>query len=570
MRALVRLRCRVVASLCVGALVLASAAGAVALPGPPVLFAQADNVLGYYVEGAALFKKAADMAPGPERDKAWREAAQVYKTALGKAPGRDEAPEAAFNGAHCFKQVGEREEAAAMLTLLVAEYGKEDILAKLEKGDPRAAPPSPPDSRRYQERLKHLKMALDSLVAFRVALFDHRAAVELYDTIARARRFVLADRRAAARNALVLHASLGDKDKTKEAWLLFLKLEPPAADKAEMEFLVARTELAAWDERRPDEGENKQARVEAQALMEGYHKAYKAVAAAAPYVVEAAYHAYKLRLAVKDPKAGEWAKSTVAAFDKLKASSPVRGERSPALGSRQADMAAEVAYSQIDAELKKEHDYATGHHRYQGTAKKVLQSFDDDARVLEKYDRRLEAVITTYDSRLWTLACRVRQGSLYDSLRTGLYNTRAPALKLYTPKEELVIETGRMMDPESIWAERASDILLRRREEWRAAQHKKLDWADKEMIKRYVEAFLRAKEWQIRSPEAHGAIRRLAFYTAILGNSRLRELLPDIVDASGKKRFEYQDGMFERGWPGLSMAPRPSGVALSLPIGARK
>ena len=55
--------------------------------------------IGYYIDAAAAYKKAESMPPGPERQKAWREAARLYKEALEKAPALDQAPEAAMNGA---------------------------------------------------------------------------------------------------------------------------------------------------------------------------------------------------------------------------------------------------------------------------------------------------------------------------------------------------------------------------------------------------------------------------------------------------------------------------------------
>ncbi|HEY4118179.1 MAG TPA: hypothetical protein VGM56_09995, partial [Byssovorax sp.] len=58
-----------------------------------------------YKEAYASFEKAEKMKDGPERVKQWRDAASKYKAALEKEPARDEAPEAAMNGAQAYKQV---------------------------------------------------------------------------------------------------------------------------------------------------------------------------------------------------------------------------------------------------------------------------------------------------------------------------------------------------------------------------------------------------------------------------------------------------------------------------------
>src|SRR5262249_51615893 len=144
---------------------------------------------GYYIDAAKAYEKAEKMPDGPERIKAWRDAAALYKVALEKAPGRDEAPEAAMNGAYCYKQVGDYDQAIAMYTLFIKEYGNEENLAKLEKGDPNATPPKTPDQKRYAERVKYLKQAYDALSASYVLFFNYRTAAETYDTISRNARF---------------------------------------------------------------------------------------------------------------------------------------------------------------------------------------------------------------------------------------------------------------------------------------------------------------------------------------------------------------------------------------------
>ena len=61
------------------------------------------------------------MPDGPERNKKWREAAAAYKVALDAAPDRDEAPEAAMNGAYAYKQVGEYDKAIEMYELFISQ-----------------------------------------------------------------------------------------------------------------------------------------------------------------------------------------------------------------------------------------------------------------------------------------------------------------------------------------------------------------------------------------------------------------------------------------------------------------
>jgi tetratricopeptide (TPR) repeat protein len=94
-----------------------------------------------YLDARQLYEKAEKMPPGPERQKTWRAAAVAYKTALDAAPGRDEAPEAAMNGAYAYKQVGEYDKAIEMYELFISKYGDEKTLQTLKNGDPKANPP---------------------------------------------------------------------------------------------------------------------------------------------------------------------------------------------------------------------------------------------------------------------------------------------------------------------------------------------------------------------------------------------------------------------------------------------
>src|SRR5690606_28801201 len=81
-----------------------------------------------YLDARKLYEEAEQMPEGPERDKKWRAAAAAYRVALDAAPDRDEAPEAAMNGAYAYKQVGEYDKAIAMYRLFLERYGDENTL----------------------------------------------------------------------------------------------------------------------------------------------------------------------------------------------------------------------------------------------------------------------------------------------------------------------------------------------------------------------------------------------------------------------------------------------------------
>ncbi len=520
---------------------------------------------GYYIDAYAAYVKAEKMADGPERVKKWREAAALYQVALKNAPGRDEAPEAAMNGAYAYKQVGDYDQAIDMYTLFIKEYGNEDHLKKLEKGDPSVSPPKPADSKKYGERVTFLKQAYDALSAAYVLFFNYRSAAESYDTISKNTRFEKAARREAARNAVVLYANIGDNGKMLASRSTFFSLDAPPEKRAEVDYLVASADLKSWDEHGLDEGANRTERLKAMAAMDNYYAQNKAKNEAAAYVVSAAYHSAKLRTAGKDPKAADWCKSTISAFEKYRTTAKMADGKNSAFGSPEADMAAECAYGPIDERIRAEFDYETGHHRYTGVIDKVKKAFDEDLKKAEGYFNQLQEVIAKFESRPWSVAAKARQGSLYDSCRTGLYNARPPGLKLYDPKEEKLLEIAEKSDRPDL-QEKADEIRQRRREQWRAARERSLDDADKAMVKFYTEAVVFGRAFKVRNAAVDRAIQRLAFFTNILGDPKLREYSQGVVDPETKAPFQYTDGVFLRTRPGMAPPLKSDELPSPLPV----
>src|SRR5205814_6988386 len=114
-----------------------------------------------FVNARKKFEQAKNAPPGPEKDKLWREAAAMYEAALKAAPARDEAPEAAMNAAYAYKQVGEYNKAIELYNKFISEYGSDERLNGLQKGDPKTK--AAPDPKKYQERLQFLGTAYDEL-----------------------------------------------------------------------------------------------------------------------------------------------------------------------------------------------------------------------------------------------------------------------------------------------------------------------------------------------------------------------------------------------------------------------
>jgi len=511
-----------------------------------------------YLDARKLYEEAEKMPDGPERAKKWREAAAAYKVALDAAPDRDEAPEAAMNGAFAYKQVGEYDKAIGMYELFISRYGNEQTLNKLQNGDAKAKPPTPAQPKKYEERVKYLQGAYDALAGAYVLFFNYPRAAETYDKISNNTHFPQAARRNSARQALSLYASLGDRGGMTRARERFQALGASPKEIAEADFIVASAELKRWDQYSGDEGANANARRGAQRAMDDYYAANKGKDAAAQYVVQAAYYSAKTRKAVAAGDTNKWWDNTIAAFDKWKRLAPTEGGKNSALGSREAGMAAEAEFTQIDQDLARTFDYEAGFHHYKGTSVEVVAEYQKDAGEAKKRYDKLQHVVDTYVSPEWTTAAIARQGSLYDSLRTGLYNTRAPQLKIFDAKTEAILKKAESSDNPDL-QEKADALRVKVQNAWRDRRDQELNSADQIMVDRYGNAVVLAKRYSVSNPEVTRAIRRLAFFTDVIGEAKMQQYTGTIKD------LNYSAGMFPRMRPGQASAAPPQGLPAPLP-----
>lgn len=511
-----------------------------------------------YLDARKLYEEASKMPDGPERNKKWREAAAAYKVALDAAPDRDEAPEAAMNGAFAYKQVGEYDKAIGMYELFISRYGNEQSLQKLQNGDPKAKPPVAAEPKKYEERVKYLQGAYDALAGAYVLFFNYPRAAETYDKISTNTHFSQADRRNAARQALSLYASLGDRGGMTRARERFQQLGASPKEIAEADFIVASAELKRWDQYSADDGANANARRAAQRAMDDYYTANKNKDAAAQYVVQAAYWSAKTRKAVASGDTNKWWDQTIAAFDKWKRLAPNEGGKNTALGSREAGMAAEAEFTQIDQDLARTFDYESGFHHYKGTSVEVVNEYQKDAGEAKKRYDKLQHVVDAYVSPEWTTAAIARQGSLYDSLRTGLYNTRAPQLKIFDAKTEAILKKAETSDNPDL-QEKADALRVKVQNAWRDRRDQELNSADQIMVDRYGNAVVLAKRYSVSNPEVTRAIRRLAFFTDVIGEAKMQQYAGTVKD------LNYSAGMFPRMRPGQTTAAAPQGLPAPLP-----
>jgi len=167
--------------------------------------------------------------------------------------------------------------------------------------------------------------------------------------------------------------------------------------------------------------------------------------------------------------------------------------------------------------------------------------------------------VDAYLSPKWTTVAIARQGSVYDSLRTGLYNTRPPELQLFDAKTERLLKRAEESGNLDL-QEKADAVRVKVQQAWRDAREKELNSADDIMVTLYGQAVVLARRYNISDPQVTSAIRRLAFFTDVIGEAKLQSYAAKVKD------LNYTPGMFLKQRPGMTDAPKPDGMPAPLPV----
>jgi tetratricopeptide (TPR) repeat protein len=532
-----------------------------------------------YAKARDKFKEAQGMQPGPERDKAWREAAGLFEAALQAAPGRDEAPEGAMNAAYAYKQVGDFSKAIDMYNKFITEYGSEDKLNGLQKGDAKAKVAA--DPKKYQERLKYLGDAYDALATTYFSFFNYQRAAETQEKISGNTRFDEKTRKQSAQTAMDLYNALGQREKMLAQYKLLTSLHPTADEQSKADYAVADYDFKQWSPQGGDAGQNRQARLAAEQSLMAFYQKNRSKPAAAKYSLEAAYQIAKMKQKVGDPQYHTWFKSTINAWEFLdKGNAQTKdGKGKESQTSPSPDYAAEAEFTLLDEEIHTKYDYDTNHHHFAGSIEDVLGKFDPkthktiskgkyqkDAEDADKYDKQLEHIARTYQSVDWVPAAIARQGALYDDLRTGLYNTVPPQLKYFTAQQDALLKRLENSGRDDLAAQ-ADDLRSSVKEGWRSKKEMELDAMDTLMVRRYATAVTLARAYNVRNAAVARAINRLAYFTDIIGDTKMQAYVTGTANPTNKSvNLTYTPGQFVQSRPGIAATPPPDAKPEPLPV----
>ncbi len=502
----------------------------------------------------------------PDRAKKWGEAGTLYEAALNAAPGRREAPRGAMRAAYSFKQIGDSNRAIKNYERFIAEYGKEDILSKLQKSD----------DKQYRERLSFLQLAYDEEGTTYYSFFSYPQAAAIYEKVANITRFDVTKRKEAAKNAMILENAIGQRDRMLAMYKIVDSLGPSAEEKANYDYLVASFDFQQWNANGSQSGSNNQARFNAIGALSAFYSSHRGNSAAAKYSLEAAWRVARMHKAANETGYHDWYKNTVAAWAFFNTANSTEAKKLPFV-----DYGAEAAFVPLDEEIHDKFDYDSGHHAYvslhaedimgkidQKTGKFITEGkYRDDAKIADDYDKKLEAVMKTYDTSLeWIPAVLERRGSLYDSLRTGLYYCGGSAFKLFTPKQEATLKQMRNSGHDEL-VDLADDIEAKVKKGWRDKRDQEIDGADTIMIRYYAQSAALQKAYNVRNLWTARAIARLASLTDLIGDPKMATYVNQTNNpANPGSRLTYTNGMYPQMRSGLPLTLPTNGTAEPLPV----
>lgn len=523
-------------------------------------FSEKTNIIALYKEADDAFAAAEKETDPKLKAQKYREAAAKYEIALKAAPSRPEAPRGAINSAYCYKQVNEYKKAAEVYRFFLDRYGKEEDLIAYRDGDPKKGIKKDPEQ--FKTRLDYTKRALSELGRTYLQAFDYPNAAKHYEEVAGRKLLDEGERRDAAFTSVVLQANLGNRDKMLAARKTFMDFKPSAADRAEIDFVVAEFEFKQYKQNPKDPGQRGKAIV----ALEGYYNQYKAQSPAAKFVVDVAYDMATLRKDSGEAGFRDWYKKTMDAF-------AFYSTAKDAKSSRESDMGAEAAYFFVDEKIAKEWDNVPGQTpkvKYEGAADKVVKQLEADDKKRRAYLDELEKIVKTYVSPRWTPVVYAREGSVNDTMRSALARSKVEVLDPATKKkiDDIEKKAQKTLDdpnakPEDqataqALLEKADQIRQNVNKAWTDKRKQYYDVLEPEMIDRYARGYLRGKQFDVKDPWVTKAVQRLAYYTDQFEDVKMGQYLITVEkDFPG---FKYKNQMFKQARPGAIVAPAPKAI----------
>jgi hypothetical protein len=141
-------------------------------------------------------------------------------------------------------------------------------------------------------------------------------------------------------------------------------------------------------------------------------------------------------------------------------------------------------------------------------------------------------------------------------------------LKYFTPQQEAFLKRLEDSGRDELIAQ-ADELRDRAKEGWRSLKERELAASDEVMVRNYATAAALARQYNVRNPAVQQATARLAYYTDIIGDAKMKQYVEKTRDPNdpGKSRMlSYADGQFVQSRSGISVTPPASGKSAPLPV----
>ncbi|MDC3961688.1 hypothetical protein [Polyangium jinanense] len=181
---------------------------------------------------------------------------------------------------------------------------------------------------------------------------------------------------------------------------------------------------------------------------------------------------------------------------------------------------------------------------YAGNIMEVKKAYDDDFAVVHSLSSEFDWLAVRPEPRVVSIRARIQQAALYDVLRQRLAGAEPPRVKLYTDKEEELLDKAATSGDPNL-ASMSQELRRRREEMFQSARENWLQATEAALVRHYADALLRARAWSIQTPEIDRARARIRHWSELLGDAKIKAYTEGLVDPANGKPFVYTPGALE-------------------------
>ncbi|MDI3287700.1 hypothetical protein [Polyangium sp. 15x6] len=245
-----------------------------------------------------------------------------------------------------------------------------------------------------------------------------------------------------------------------------------------------------------------------------------------------------------EPRVAAPAAATNASADPGPETTPAPEAADAACPPGKAEDEPACVYAAIVKRIPRRLDIDRAIEPYAGNIMEVKKAYDDDYAVIHALGGEFESLAARAEPRVVSIRARIQQAALHDVLRQRLAGAEPPRVKLYTDKEEALLDKAAASGNPNLVAT-SQELRQRREEMFQSARENWLQAAEGPLVRHYADALLRARAWNIQAPEVDRARSRFRHWSELLGDAKVKAYTEGLVDPANGKPFVYTPGALE-------------------------